>query len=324
MTTIYDGSFGSPVAIGNARVTYPITNFTNLYFVTQEYVQIATAYSQPSYGKSHHIYSQARFCEEIAFSDYGGGLVRFTWRYAKTTNATMLESAREAVSFPGFRLNSYPYTETYTVNSGDVQELRSETKYAYNVVLREPFSREVECTRQTKFVNIFEGEGSEATSSYTKDSLQARSTVKYAGISAKVSFVEDTLVLDVNGQTVNISPTDGRYYLPNAINNSPTYYRGSIPIKYPDVILDLPQDQVSEAILSAYNAQKEDTSTGYTFTPYVSSNYISSNYCSERSIPTINEYSEKIGTFGYQIRPTEIEQFAGSIYKVVETYTNFQ
>jgi len=327
MQAIYDGNLTRPVAIGNPRVTYPVTNLTDLYLVTQEYVQLASTYSTPSFGVGHYLYPQAKFCEETSFGDHGGGLVRFTWVFAQTSGVTQTESVIEAINFPGYKYTSYPYTETYRVineqpDGGFTSEIKTVTKYAYNLIIREPFSEAVECTKVTRYLNIFEGQGSSSSTSYSKSQLQSAGSILYRGATARVSFVNDVLVLSVGGQEINIAPQDGRYYIASNVSSQSDYYRGAFAINSPEIIYDAPDNKVAEEIATAYNAQREEGSQTYSYDPPRGlGDRVVTNFVTNTSIPNLSEYQARIGTYGMLVRPTEIEQFKGSVYKVSETTT---
>jgi len=326
MTTIYDGSFGTAQPVGNPKVKYPITNYTGLYFVEQDYVQIATAYTSPAFGTTHHVYREAKFCEEMNFAEHGGGLVKFTRRFASTSNADLIESVIEAVTFPGYKLNKVPFQESYRVVENNRSVVKSRTLYAYNIVIREPFSQRVECTRQTRFLNIYEGEGSQEAIQYTKEQLQSRTSISYAGTFAKITFVEDTLVVTIGGSDINISPSDGYYYIPSAKKTSASYYKGQFNIEEPIQVLDTAGSKYTQAIESAYRSQKHPDSLSYrtTETYNVTTTSVPTGYISPTSSPNLDHYQSLIGQYGYLVRPTEVKQFAGSIYQLVTTQTNYK
>jgi hypothetical protein len=326
MSVIYDGNFSNPTPIGRPKIIYPITNLPSLYFVLQRYAQLGSSYSGPSFGMSHHLYPKTSFCEETSFANKGGGLVEFEWKFG-ISGVNFIESSTESVTFPGFKKRKIPFTENFYVNTGTSSNpslgLRSRTLYAYDVVLREPFSEMVECTQNVSFINIFDGNSTQSATRYTKIDLQNKSSVLFAGATASVSFEDDTLILSVQGVETRISANDGYYYIANAPTNKSSYYVGAFPIRNPLVIKDVASTKIDNAILQAYEAQKNDLSANYNYSGEENQNIISTKFVSESSTPTLNDYQGRVGQAGYLVRPTQIEQFAGSIYRVTNTTTSY-
>jgi hypothetical protein len=327
MSVNYDGDFSTPIAIGQPRVKYPVTNLSSLFFVTQKYVQLATAYAGPRYGMKHPLYPSASFCEEINFNDKGGGLVEYEWRFS-TSGASYIESTIESVTFVGMRFRRVPFKEAYLEPSGTsanpTMTRQERTLYAYDVVVREPFTESVECTTTIEYRNIFEGTGSASAQRFTKAELEGQSSVNYGGVNASVTFDEDVLVLNINGVETRISSNNGYYYIPRPSTKQSTYYVGAFPIETPMIVRDDNSTKIAEAIESAYEAQKLPLSVGYTGGAQDYRTQGVTKFVSETSSPSKEEYEALIGNSTMIVKPTEVEQFAGSIYKITNVRTEYR
>ena len=243
MSVTYDGNFDNPTAVGTPIISYPISNYQSLFFVEQEFVQLQSRYFKPTFGFNHHIYTGATFSEQTGMAPIGGGLLRFTWRFCHIPSHPLEETIYESVNFVGMRTNEYSYYENvdymwYERNGGSVQQkVRSGVpilRKAYDVTIREPFSRYVRCKKTTEFENIAIG------ASPAPEPIGANwkgKEVTYMGSKYPAEIVGGKLRIQTPNGEVVIDGKDGQYHLPRPKPNvRPEYKDNFFEIQNPMLV----------------------------------------------------------------------------------------
>jgi hypothetical protein len=342
MSITYDGNFDNPTAVGTPIISYPISNYQSLFFVEQEFVQTQASYFKPTFGFNHHLYTGATFSEQTGIGGIGGGLLRFTWRFCHIPTHPLEETIYESVNFIGMRTDEYRYTEYVDYNwyereqGSVVQKTRSAVpinRKAYNVVIREPFSRLVRCKKVTEFENIAVG-ASPAPAPIQPD--WNGKEVTYMGAKYPATIRNGTLyIITPNGEVV-ITAKDGQYHLPRPKPNvRPEYKDNFFEIQNPLLVYKQNANLVHNQIKAQADASPTNRNNMHTrrsrlgFRPvqvvrnasnpfdFKDENTTSKSvvqYVDNKTEPSLAEYEAYIGKADMLVAPTVVEQYSGTIY----------
>lgn len=347
MSITIDGDLSKPTAVGTPLISYPVSNYQNLYFVDQEFVQLQSSFYKPTFGFNHHIYTGATFSEQTNMQSIGGGLLRFTWRFCHIPYVPLIETIYESVNFVGMKSGKYGYTEyvDYSYLTTDLSTGVSTTKTkhslpvkrtAYNVTIREPFSRYVKCRKVTEFDNIAVGTAP-APEPVTRSYFDNNDQVTYMGTKypASIDNAGNLRIATQNGEVV-INPKDGQYNLPRPKPNvQPDYKDNFFEIDTPMLVYNKNTTLLHNQVKAQADANPVTTSNFWEKTKRLNGSQpvrihrnttndfdfqdeyqhdVVVQYVDENTTPTLTEYRSYIGRTDMLVAPTLVEQFSGTIY----------
>ena len=287
---IHDGNLTSPLAVSSLRFNFPFENQRDLQIIEQDFVVRAENFSQLPLGTNHETYTNALLLTESNFSSMNGGLVRFTRTFGIIPSTQYVFPTTSNVTFPAYKVN---------VTIDDVTE---EVEY------RKSITKSVPCEKRVSFVNL----ASDSDAIIENDS---HVNIENIQIGDFIYERETKLIWEIiennyqsNGNFLATNSGDQKTFSINGRGNSWNFYK---PVFNFDTIT------INEKF-SPYRNSIFHESLNFLINGVI--NKI--DYCTTDSIPSINGYNSMISNkTKIQIEDTKIEKFMGSIYKVVEIFT---
>lgn len=157
--------------VGDYSLTKPFNGLNILQVISQTWGSTSERF--PPLGSAHPDRSDFISFDIGQITPAGGGIATCIILYAKTRNK-FVEVIRQPVQFAGIRMRSVPFKENYTKTTTttktqttiingtkfvvpvtrNAETIASRTLYANDVIVREPFTQDVYCERETHFVNL--------------------------------------------------------------------------------------------------------------------------------------------------------------------------
>jgi hypothetical protein len=181
--------------VGDYQLSKPFHGLNVLQVITQTWGSTSERF--PSLGSSHPDRGDFTCFDIGQTTPIGGGVSTCVLMYAKTTGKHE-ELVRTPVQFAGIRMRKVPFNETYTETATTTtsktiekdgtfvsvpvtrrtEHTRTRQLEANEIVVREPFTQEVYCTRETSFVNLAVAQPTTISPIQITDSNKTKATDK--------------------------------------------------------------------------------------------------------------------------------------------------